>query len=80
VRVDVRLYATFAKVAPTQHAGDPFDVELEDSASLTDLICRLGIPEDDVHLAIVNGRITHDRLQSLQDNDRVALFPPVGGG
>ena len=80
MRVDVRLYATFAKGAPTQRAGDPFDVELEDNASLTDLIRRLEIPEDDVHLAIVNGRIIHERTQVLLDADRVALFPPIGGG
>ncbi len=80
MRVEIRLYATFAQYAPTHRAGDPFDVELEESASLTNLIHKLGIPEGEVHLAIVNGRITHDRLQSLQDNDRVALFPPVGGG
>ena len=80
MRVDARLYATFVKYAPTQHAGDPFDVELEDSMSLTDLIHKLGIPEDDVHLAVVNGRILHDRTLRLQDGDRVALFPPVGGG
>ena len=80
MRVDARLYAAFVKYAPTQHAGDPFEVELEDSASLTDLIRKLGIPEGEVHLAIVNGRIVHDRSQSLQEGDRVALFPPVGGG
>lgn len=79
MRVDVRLYATFVKYAPTQRAGDPFDVEVEDSASLTDLIHKLGIPEADVHLAIVNGRILHDRTLTLRNGDRVALFPPVGG-
>ena len=80
MRVEVRLYATFAKQPATQRAGDPFDVGLEDSASLTDLIRTLGILKGDVHLAIVNGRIVHDRSQSLQEGDRVALFPPVGGG
>jgi len=80
VRIDVRLYATFVKYAPTQHAGDPFDVEVDDFASLTELIRKLGIPEDEVHLAIVNGLIAHDRSQFLHQGDRVALFPPVGGG
>jgi len=80
VRVEVRLYATFAKFGPSQQAGDPFDVELEDPASLTDLILKLDIPENDVHLAIVNGRVVHDRSQILRMDDRVALFPPVGGG
>ena len=80
MRVDVRLYATFVKYAPTQQAGDPCEVEVEDSSSLSDLISRIGIPEGEVHLAIVNGRIVHDRSQSLQEDDRIALFPPVGGG
>jgi sulfur carrier protein ThiS len=76
----VRLYATFAKLGPSQRAGDPFDMDLKDSASLADLIRKLEIPEDNVHLTIVNGRIIHERTQVLLDADRVALFPPVGGG
>jgi sulfur carrier protein ThiS len=87
VRVEVRLYATFARYAPggrsagePRHAGDPFDVDLGDSRSLHDLIRVLGIPENEVHLVIVNGRIVHDGSQPLQEDDRVALFPPVGGG
>jgi len=80
VRIEVRLYATFAKFGPTQRAGNPLDVKLEDSASLMDLIHKLEIPEEDVHLSIVNGRIIHDSMQTLQNGDRVGLFPPIGGG
>lgn len=80
MKVEVRLYATFAKFGPSQRAGDPFEVELEDSALLMDLIHKLEIPEEDVHLTIVNGRVVHDQSQLLQEGDRVALFPPVGGG
>jgi molybdopterin synthase sulfur carrier subunit len=80
VRVEVRLYATFAAYAPTERAGDAFDVKFETSPSLADLIRRLGIPEDEVHLAIVNGRIIHDHAHPLREGDRIALFPPVGGG
>jgi len=80
VRVEVRLYATFAQYAPTQRAGYPFEEELEDTASIADLIRQLEISEGEVHLAIVNGRSAHDRSMQLHANDRVALFPPVGGG
>ena len=80
MRVEVRLYATFAQYAPTQRAGDPFNVELDDASFIHDLIRKLEIPEEDVHLTIVNGRPVHDRSQQLQDNDRIGLFPPVGGG
>ena len=80
MRVEVRLYATFAKHAPTQRAGDPFYVEVEASGSLANLINKLEIPEKDVHLAIVNGRPVHDRSLRLRVADRIGLFPPVGGG
>lgn len=78
--VEVRLYATFAIYAPTKRAGDPFHVEIQATDSLGDLIDYLGIPAEEVHLAIVNGRPVHDRSERLQAGDRVGLFPPVGGG
>jgi len=80
VRVEVRLYATFAEFAPTHGAGDPFHVELEPTATLTNLIGKLGIPASEVHLCIVNGRPIHHHALRLREADRVGLFPPVGGG
>jgi len=80
VRVEVRLYATFARYAPTQHAGEPFSADIADSASLTDLIRKLSIPGQEVHLAIVNGRVIHNHSFGLSEADRIGLFPPVGGG
>jgi len=80
VRVEVRLYASFAEHAPTHRAGDAFYVDLEATDSLLNLISRLGIAAKDVHLSMVNGRVVYDRSQILQDKDRIGLFPPVGGG
>ena len=80
MRVEIRLFATFAAFAPTQRAGDPFFVDCGSDSSLANLINKLGIPGKEVHLAIINGRPVHDRSHQLADNDRVGLFPPVGGG
>ena len=80
MRVEVRLYATFAEYSPTGRAGDPFDVCLEVPSSLLNLIDKLMIPAEDVHLSIVNGRVIHDRSLRLNEADRIGLFPPVGGG
>ncbi len=76
----MRLYATLASFAPSQTAGMPFVVELEDGLSVLSLIEHIGLPPADVHLCIVNGRLAHDRMTRLMDQDRVGLFPPVGGG
>jgi len=80
VRVEVRLYATLAARRPGCAAGAPFDVTLQSGTSLAGLLDALGIASPSVHLTIVNGRVVHDRASGLSDGDRVALFPPVGGG
>ena len=80
VRVEVRLFATFARFAPMKRAGEPFEVALPASTSIDDLLHHLGIPPAEVHLTMVDGRIVHDRCARLPDGARVGLFPPVGGG
>jgi len=80
MRVEVRLYATLAAARPNLRAGEPIDLELRDEATLSDLLGGLGIEPRAVHLAIINGRPVHDRACRLSAGDRVALFPPVGGG
>jgi len=80
VRVEVRLFATLARHRPSTLAGSPFDVTLEETATLTDLVIRLGIPHAKIHLAMVDGRIVLDADLALSDGCRVGLFPPVGGG
>jgi sulfur-carrier protein len=78
--VQVLLYATLAIHAPTGRAGEAFPLDLDDATSVAGLIDRLGLPDQDVHLVILNGRVTHDRSASLRSGDRIGLFPPVGGG
>jgi molybdopterin synthase sulfur carrier subunit len=80
VRVEVRLYATLVDDHPDLRAGEPIDLELRSEASLPDLLRRLAIESRSVHLVIINGRVIHDHACRLSDGDRVALFPPVGGG
>jgi molybdopterin converting factor small subunit len=77
--VEVRLYAGL-RTESVRSPGDVFFVPLAEGATLSDLLAHLVVPVDLVHLAIVNGRILHDRAARLADGDRVALFPPVGGG
>jgi molybdopterin converting factor small subunit len=79
MNIEVRLYAGL-RAESVRSSGDVFSVPLAEEATLSDLLAHLGIQPDLVHLAIVNGRIHYDRAARLADGDRVALFPPVGGG
>lgn len=80
MRVEVRLYATLADDYPDMRAGEPLTLEFCDHTSLPDLLQTLGIEPQAIHLVIINGRLVRDRGVGLSNGDRVALFPPVGGG
>jgi molybdopterin synthase sulfur carrier subunit len=79
MRVLVRLYATLGRNHRVSDPSVPFQVELRQAARLTDLLERLGLTSEAVHIAFVNGRARSTDWQ-LQDGDEVGLFPPVGGG
>jgi molybdopterin converting factor small subunit len=80
VRVEVRLYATLADHVAEAQAAVPFAVKLPGGAIVDDLIEQLRLPPDEIHLAVVDGRVVHDRAARLADGSRIALFPPIGGG
>jgi len=54
-------------------------VSLESGATIQTLLTKLGIPVNDVWRIAINGTLVSNTHQ-LQDNDRVLIFPPMGGG
>jgi molybdopterin converting factor small subunit len=80
VRVEVRLFATLTRYRADTTSGEPFDIDLPDDATIADLLLALRVPSEEIHLTIVDGRITHADDHRLADSARVGFFPPVGGG
>ncbi len=79
IRIEVRLHASLERVRPGLKAGEVLPLDLKEETSGEQMVEALGIPKKGIHLILVNGRTrSFDHL--LSDNDRVALFPPVGGG
>lgn len=56
-----------------------YELTIEEGLSVRELVRRLGLPEDQIKLVMVNGVVSKWDVM-LQGNERVALFPPVGGG
>jgi len=79
VRIELRRFATL-RPQDASYSGDPESIELPEDATIDDLIRHLGNDPGEIHLILIDGRVTHDRAHPLQDGARVALFPPVGGG
>lgn len=77
VQVQVLLYATLRSFGPGGK-GD-FLLEMPAGSKVIDIINKLGIPQVEVKLAMVNG-VLKDVNYVLVSGDRIGFFPPVGGG
>lgn len=75
----VFVAATLRKYLPGYDAGVGHDLEVAPGAMVRDVARLLGIPEEEVKLIMVNG-IGSGWETILRGDERVALFPPVGGG
>ena len=79
IRVEVRLHASLERIRPGLKAGEALPLELKEGTTVERMVEALDIPKKGIHLVVVNGR-TRPLDHPLSDGDRVALFPPVGGG
>ncbi|CAB5138987.1 hypothetical protein D3OALGA1CA_3736 [Olavius algarvensis associated proteobacterium Delta 3] len=53
-------------------------MEMNEGSTVSKLMKASGIPEKDVHIVFVNGKISGVQ-QSLNDGDRITLVPATGG-
>ncbi|GAB4504240.1 MAG: hypothetical protein Fur0043_12330 [Anaerolineales bacterium] len=55
-------------------------IELDQPISLKDILSALGIPEAEVHLVVINDRLSETTDLLVSNEDIVRLYPPVNGG
>ena len=79
MQVEVRVYSGLEKFVNGAKFGEAIYVDLNDAATGRTLIEKLGIPGEEIFTFMVNG-LHKDLHAVLQDKDRIAMFPPVGGG
>ena len=78
--MNVKLFATLRRFGPGNDvSGDIFPVLVNENSSVTVLLEKLKIPNDQAKIVMINGTISEIQ-EKLQDKDVVAIFPPVGGG
>jgi molybdopterin converting factor small subunit len=75
----VLLAATLRKYIPGYDAGTGYAMQIEGGSSVREVAQRLFIPEQEVKLIMVNG-VHADWDTVLSGDERVAYFPPIGGG
>lgn len=75
IEIHLNLFVTLAKYQP----DSPGTYRLEEGTTIEELIRTVGVPDDEAKLVFVNGK-RKERDYVLKDQDRVGIFPPVGGG
>jgi len=74
MKVTVKLFATLRV-----NRQNIQELELQEGAAPQQVAQLLGIPVAEIAIVMINGRgVAFDT--PLQDQDVLALFPPVGGG
>jgi len=72
--MEVRLFATLR-----DNRGKIVDIPWHDGMDGYALLDTLNLPADDVAIFLING--VHSKFDaSLEYDDVIALFPPLGGG
>ncbi|MBW1734992.1 MAG: MoaD/ThiS family protein [Deltaproteobacteria bacterium] len=75
----VFLSSTLRRFSPGYDPSKGAELSVEEKISVSELCKIMSIPGDRVKIIMVNGRsatLDHE----LKGDERVALFPPVGGG
>lgn len=55
-------------------------MELQDGATIGDVLDALSIKRSHVHVVMVNGKHNKDHSLTLADEDELTVLSPVGGG
>lgn len=77
--LQVFLAANLRQYVQDYNPAVGLDLIIKPGDTPRDIACLLGIPEIEVRLIMVNG-IGSAWETALTGNERVAFFPPVGGG
>ena len=73
--IQIKLFASLGRYMPNNSDSFPIDPGI----TVRDLALHLGIPLETAKLIFINGQ-KGDLSAMLSGGERVAIFPPVGGG
>ena len=75
LKVNVKLFASIRKFSQK----DNLEINIEEGSSVKDLLSKIGIPQDEPLLIIIN-ESTRGKETLLREGDTLCLFPIIAGG
>lgn len=83
MRITLKLYATLGDYLPAGAQRNVATLDLEDQTPVSLVIDRLRLPEELVHLVLLNGHYLEPEQRPaslLREGDTLAIWPPIAGG
>ncbi len=83
MRITVKLFATLSRYLPAGTERNVAEIDVPDGATVADVIEWLGLPEEEVHMTLLDGRFVapEERASTpIAPGQALAIWPPVAGG
>jgi sulfur carrier protein ThiS len=83
MHVTLKLFASLSQHLPSGSRDNATQLEVAEHETVQDIIQRMGLPEQSVHLVLLNGTYLSPEqriAQQPQAGDQLAIWPPVAGG
>ncbi len=84
MKIALKLYASLSQLLPPEAArGNRMVVDVDPDETIAEIIEHYRVPQESAHLVMVNGLfiVPSERAsRRLQENDELAIWPPVAGG
>ncbi|MCB2169461.1 MAG: MoaD/ThiS family protein [Deltaproteobacteria bacterium] len=79
MQVQVKLYGTLGKWVAGYDHRTGLAVNVDDGATVTELMTQLGVPLDKIGMVSLNGRLV-GKATALRNGALVKVFHPIFGG
>ncbi len=84
MKITFKLFASLTDYLPhAVRTSNQMDLEVDEGATILQIIAPFSLPEKMVHLVLINGKYIapEDRAtHALQPGDVLAIWPPIAGG
>ncbi len=83
MRITLKLFATLARHLPACEAPNVARIDVEEGATVGQVLDSLGVPRAQVHMVLLDGHfVPLEELDArmLKPGQALAVWPPVAGG
>ena len=82
MKIKVKLFANLMEYLPANTDGNSVELTVTDSATIHNIIDKIGIPREEVQIIMTNGEFCpqENRDTALSDGDVVSVWPSIQGG